>query len=611
MKRKLIDFDVFERMEHDSTAASIHELVQAEPILARALEVESLELHCFGPNDVLFEASDGTYVHATYDVEDKHVTFENIEQLVINEDTERSKAKDLIGDMLDALLEQKEQKAEALLSEYLVLPVTRRLFQEEKKMRVIPKRNDSGDIVGYRKGRWQTTPKKRERSDKTIARSRGKKIAGRKRSDSKKKLLSAKRQRVKQTIGEWASLCENVIDYIQIKQYGPALKESVARYDELGNVVAVRVPSSKVRLEQDMLSFDWKTGETACRTLRNGAQQLAEDIDFCKAVAELKRHSNLADNDALLEQIEKIVSSWPEVLYLTHHELADIVKEALEVTGATNYDDQICDFMAEGILRTAHGAYVDRVAKVMNLAGVEVCEDCDDKYEQFEQVVSEFYPSLDESEQLGMQVFVDLYEAIRNVHTLASDENNELIKNEAADILDELAAVIKQEAEPRLEIAQAAAEWLEDLVETNLGTQSWNVSNSTHITVTGDHPAMAQKARQSYSPAADLGVDAYPSKLPVSDGKTVGSGEEMSNRSWGNEAGSETFPSLRNPYVPKPFGTYTMKGETGVDKAGDATGQWGSSDTWPSLQNPYVPRAETPSTYKMNKGKEADLVVDK
>jgi hypothetical protein len=80
--------------------------------------------------------------------------------------------------------------------------------------------------------------------------------------------------------------------------------------------------------------------------------------------------------------------------------------------------------------------------------------------------------------------------------------------------------------------------------------------------------------------------------------------------SWGNEGGSDTFPNLKNPYIPKPFGDYTMKGEKGVDK--EATGQhhstWQSKDTWPNLHNPHVPKGETPKSYKM---KEKDLIVDK
>jgi hypothetical protein len=84
----------------------------------------------------------------------------------------------------------------------------------------------------------------------------------------------------------------------------------------------------------------------------------------------------------------------------------------------------------------------------------------------------------------------------------------------------------------------------------------------------------------------------------------------MRNRSWSNWGNGETYPELKNPYIPKPFGDYTGT-EKGVDKASDATSQWSSSDTWPALQNPYVPKAETPESYKMNGGKEEDLVVDK
>jgi hypothetical protein len=216
---------------------------------------------------------------------------------------------------------------------------------------------------------------------------------------------------------------------------------------------------------------------------------------------------------------------------------------------------------------------------------------------------------------LEMQVFVDLYEAIREVHVIAGEEGNEELQSEAASYLDELAAVIKQEAEPTLELAADAADWLDTIVESNLESQAWNISNTPHITVTGDHPEMAKKARQSYSPASDFSAN-FNDPAPVSQGNwSMGKGgpeaQEMRNRSWGNESGSETYPSLQNPYVPKPFGTYTMKGEKGVDKASDATAQWSSGDTWPELQNPYVPKAETPQSYKMNKGKEADLVVDK
>ena len=88
-------------------------------------------------------------------------------------------------------------------------------------MRVVPERDADGNIKGYTKARWQTTPKKHERSDKTIARMRSKKIKGRKRSKSTKNLLSSKRKRISKTIGEWANLSHNVLDYVDIKVNGP------------------------------------------------------------------------------------------------------------------------------------------------------------------------------------------------------------------------------------------------------------------------------------------------------------------------------------------------------------------------------------------------------
>ena len=367
----------------------------------------------------------------------------------------------------------------------------------------MPERDSEGNIKGYKKARWQTTPKKHERSDKTIARMRSKKIQGRKRSKSAKKLLGAKRSRIKNTIGEWANLSNNVLDYVDIKVHGPTLKESVVRHGEDGGVAAIRIPNAELRNEQELKSFNWKTLETNSKVLRNGGKQVAEDIDFCKAVADLKRHNAMSDNDALVEAIEGIVGRWPNVLFLTRQELATSIKEALETVGAVNYDDQTCDFMAEGILRVAHEAYVDRVSKVMKMAGAEPCKDCD-QYEQFEQVVSEFYPMLDESDMLEMQVFVDLYEAIREVHVIAGEAGNEELQVEAAEYLDDLAAVIKQESEPTLELAADAADWLDMIVETNLESQGWNVSNTPHITVTGDHPRMAQNARHSYAPASDF-----------------------------------------------------------------------------------------------------------
>jgi hypothetical protein len=97
----------------------------------------------------------------------------------------------------------------------------------------------------------------------------------------------------------------------------------------------------------------------------------------------------------------------------------------------------------------------------------------------------------------------------------------------------------------------------------------------------------------------------------VSDGKSYKGGEAdiMRNKAWGNKGGKGVYPDLNNPYTPKPFGDYTMKGEPGTDKNSDGgLAQDQGSDTWPNLSNPYLPKGETPQSYK---AKSDNLVVDK
>ncbi len=161
-------------------------------------------------------------------------------------------------------------------------------------------------------------------------------------------------------------------------------------------------------------------------------------------------------------------------------------------------------------------------------------------------------------------------------------------------------------------MAGEVAAWLNNLVETNLETAPWNVSNSTYITRAGEHPRMAQNAQHPYTPSRDFSGD-WGDVAPVSDGKNYKGGlaDEMRDNAWGNWSNNNTYPELSNPYVPRPFGKYTINDPDGADKSGDSDwSRWQSNDTWPALQNPYVPKAETPYTFKMNHGKEKDLVVD-
>ncbi len=608
-------------MEKESLSNAEFELVEAEDILARAMDVDYTELHCYGESDVIYSTPDDTYIYASYKVDDDAIILENIEELVLDESQEQQNARKVLATIVDELIEGNETKADNLFDEYINLSITKRVFSEAKKhpsKRLIAKRKKVGGkwkVIGYVAGKKKPHASYSQASGLVAKRAKAKRQATRKLSSGekvrRKKLRQAAHRRygfMKEAADTIANISDNVMEYVNYVEMGPVLKETVAKRDTDGNIVALRIPRVAIRNEGKILSFNWKTMNTDVKVCRDAGKNLAENMDFCKAIAELKRHNAFDDSDALQVTLENIVVQWPNVIYTTHKELSNIVKEALQVIGVTNWDDETCNFMAEGILRTAHSVHADRVEKILKLANSPTCKE----YECFQEAVNELYAKVDEATSVEMQVFYDLYTVVGEIYKTAIRNGDEILQEEAELYINDLAAICDGQLKPDVDLAAEVAEWAYEIVEANLsGAGDWNPSNSVHTTISGDHPDMAKLAK----------VDGIPSKYsgdwgdsaPVSDGKSYKNNlpEKMRNRAWGNVGGPDTYPSLQNPYVPKPFGDYTLKGEPGVDKNSDSGLGQVQGDTWPGLQNPYVPKAETPQSYKMNKGKEQDLVVDK
>ncbi len=640
MKRKLINYDVFERMQKDSLSSAQNELVLAEDVISKALDRDCVQLLSFGESDVTYETSDGTYIHATYQIKEGRVVFENIEELVVEEESEQLHARSTLESMVDSLLDENDAAASAKFSDYLNSSFVRRklknaslnesaLTEDQVKVTVSKPTGKQSPLKNKRQNRGDVA----ERIRKMKITKRRRKAGGggaatiEKKADNARNKLGGstnKRWRVNvrkvkpSTMAEWATMCEHIGQYVDYKEFGPVLKESVTQHDERGNVVGLSLPNSHRRNEGKILSFNWKTLDHEVKVLRAKVKTLHENNNFVRAMADLKRFNNISDDSALQETLENIVSAWPDLIYLSQDELSQSIHLALETGGVKNYDDQVCNFMAEGILRTAHHAYRDRVQKISSLAGASPTEttessDNHDAYAKFQEVVSKFYPTLDESDETDLRVFHDLYSALHEIYQAAYDDGDELMVAELANYLHVCESVLNRERLPDVGVAAEITEWLRDLVETNLAGHDWGVSNDTHMTLNGDHPRMAQNAKHGYTPSSDLEPN-WGGIAPVSDGKSYRGGleDEMRNRSWSNIGGSDTYPDLKNPYVPAPFGKYTIKGEVGAEEGGtDDWSRWQSGDTWPKLQNPYVP-SEAGGTggtgYKM---KSDNLVVDK
>lgn len=599
MRRKLIKQDAFEKITNESVSAAERELIEAQSVLGKALGKDHLALHCFNESTVVFETKDNTFVHASYEIKNDKITFNNIEELVIDESSRNEKRRSILSEMIDSVLVDDAVKAESLFSSYLGMV----RWNEAKNF------GKDDDEKGGKKGKNPFA--KKEKGDK--------KGFGKKHDDAKKADLFKKAKGAGKELAEAYAVSQNVLDYVDFVKVGPVLAESVTKTDERGNVTDLRIPTLRQRNESRLQKADWKTLNHKFADSRKTIPYLSESQEFVRAMSDLYRQNRFSDAAALEEVLENVVRAFPNVLFATQAELSDVIGEALGTAGVKSFDDTTTAFMAEGVLRKAHGAYTERVTQILHLANATKCEANADAYAHFQSVVEGFYPSLDEKFGLERQVFADLYDGLGAVYKKADRQGDKAVKTEAASLANELAAVLNGDIRPDIDLAEEAATWLATIVETNLESGKWNVTSKAHLTVNGDHPDMAKKASTGYSPSKDFSGD-WGDEAPAigQDNHNYKSGKnakEMRNNSWGQEgAKGDIFPGLKNPYVPKPFGDYTMKPEKGVDKDNKDHSLWSSGDTWPNLKNPYVPK-EAGGTggkgYKMKNGKETDLVVDK
>jgi hypothetical protein len=555
-------------------------------------------MRCFTESTVTYETLDNSFVHAGYEIKNGQISFNNIEELVIDESSRKLKQRTILSEMIDAVIVSNNVKAEELFSNYLGMV---RWNEGE-----FPWKKEKGKDKGKDKDEKGGFPWKKGKKDK-------------KNHDEKKNHFFGKAKKAGKELAEAYLIANNVLDYSEFMKVGPTLAESVSKTDEKGNVTDLRIPTIRERNESRLQKFDWRTLNSKVAESRKKIPFFPESQEFCKAIANLNRQNRFSDAQGLDEALDHVVAKWPECLYATQSELAQVIGEALETVGIRSFGDETCDFMAEGILVKAHEAYKEKVAQILHLASAPKMQEGVHPYRFFQYVVESFYPSLDEKFGLERQVFVDLYNSLGSVFKKADRQGDNALKSECASYLNELADALNGNSKPDLELAEESAEFLANIIETNLDMGKWVVSNTPHMTVNGDHPDMAKKAGHGYTPSKDFSGD-WGDEAPAigqdsHDYKSGKHAKTMRNDSWG-QAGDkgEIFPKLKNPYVPKAFGDYTMKGEKGVDKDNKDWSLWSSGDTWPNLKNPYVPK-EVGGTggkgHKMKNGKETDLVVDK
>lgn len=592
MKRKLISFDQFKNMETSSISNVEKQLIESEELLASVLENERVELMFFNESEVVYKNEEEDLIKAEYKITKDSVVFENIEKLIIDEESEAKEGKSIVSQMVDNIIEGKEVVAEQLFNKYLNLPSLKRALSEGVKVKISNPHGKRSKL--YRRKQPRSLVAKRIRAGLITKRKRrGQRVYLKNKTRAARQRLKSinnprARLYVVKTMKEWAQLTENVINYVNYKEMGSLYKECVANFNENGDVTSVSIPTSSRINEGKVLDCGWKTLDTEVKVLRKKAKGLTENEKFVKAVSELNRSNNISDNDSFSTILENLVGVFPEVLYLSLSETSSAVKGCLETVNARNFDDNSCNFIAEAICRTAFEAYSDRASRILNLAGVKLDENSEDNFIGFKDVCENFFSHVDETENADRKVFEDLHTALESLSNIAKESGDEELVKEANELMGECIEIVNGEKEPDIQLAEFVANYLRDIYETNLSTHAWGDPDAPVVSVSGEHPSLKDKAKQSYSPASDLEGDDVDSPAPVSDGKDIKNNDEAQMDVFSSMSDEDsTWPSLKNPYIPDSM-EYTMKGEKGVDKDHEGLAVDQSNDTFPNLKNPFA-----------------------
>lgn len=592
MKKKFIDIETYKNIEKNSLTAAERELQEAVELVGGMLGDTNLEVFCIDENTVTFINSDGNYVQANYEMANDKILLENIEELIVEANHLESVRKEIISKMVENILGEKNEVANNNFSEYFTLPVVRAGLREGIIAEAKKHEDDENDSEegGKKKGKKKLPPALQAYLDKKKGKKHSKKTKKQKRNEKKETLTDKKRFKkvaddVKKKKGdekleEWKNIARNILEFVDYRTNGEVHQSARTQSDNRGNVVKMEIPRVHLRNEGKILMLQYKDMANVMHCRMDALkEQYDSESNWIRAINDLRRFNAMSDHGGLQTAFENVVTVWPKLLYLTRDELATKINETLTLSGAKNFDDDVCAFLADGISRTAHRSYSDRVSKMFSLAGRTA--DTDD-YEQFAIVAESIYKKVDSDALAELQVFKDLYRSISEVNQTARGMGDEATKYETQSLLKVCENVLNHVARPEINVAEDLALYLETLCESaDFDGSAWTIVQP-HLSSVGDNPFIHKYAAENGSPGAHTGPF---NGSPMSDGKSVKVNVEDY---YTGMKGAEMGANLSNPYAPKP-GDFKMHGEKSVSEEGDDLATFQGGDTWPNLKNPYLP----------------------
>jgi hypothetical protein len=583
MKKKFVDFQTYRDIEKGSLTSVERELIEAAELVGRACGDDNVQFYCMTEDTATFVNSDGNFIQANFTVESDKILLENIQELVVEQNNLENARKSVVASMVDQILEDNLSAANDHFSEYFATPVVKASLREG----VITESKKDGKKK-KKKGMPEGLKKYLEKHGSPLHKG---KTSKKDKRDMKKGTLDHKRLKdVAKKAGdhkvkEWASIAKNILEFVDFRTNGDLYQSVRTQRDGKGNITGLSVPRTSVRNEGKVLMLQYKDmANIIDGRYKTLCESFSQQPTWIKAVVDMRRYNAMSSNEDLQQCFENVVAAWPALIYLRREEVADKINEALSLSGVKNFSDETCAFLADGVVRTAHKTYTDKVGKIFNIAGKAA--DLDD-FDAFANVAEAVFAKADETARSEKQVFKDLYRSLSEVYNISRRTGDEATCVEVASLIHECETVLKNESKPSLLVAEDLALYLEAATQSlDFDGAPWTVMAPV-ISLNGDNPFIHKYGPMNGAPGDHTG----PYKLsPSSDGHSVkvdlGDMEYYTGMK-----GNDLNPQVRNPYVPQ-AGDFVIKGATPIASDKDELGTFGDKDTWPALSNPYIPGQE-------------------
>lgn len=437
MQTKVVPSTLLSRFREEGFHGRERELKAAEEQLAERLGLEKLSLHSFNETTAIYEAPNGHYVRAGYKINRNkgEVFFAEFADLRVNNQSLQRENREDLSKLVGSLLDEDTSTAEQVLQKYLE---RRRVIKEATEDVLVTPKEDIPQGPGEEEIR-----------------------------------ASNIRQAVQEALGTAALFeMESVV--------GGAAKKVGIDFNTMKNAAQ---QASKEYGSEPVQQITLKTIDTQAQsrlatdrqekmveevvTARRSITPLREKEAFAEATKKVKTLNATGELDQIGEAMSELVTSAPELLYLTIDELAEEVRGVLEAADAKNWDDQLCLDIAEGAQKLAAGVYTKKAARISEAAAVlwEGDEEVsDDNWEAYKEVTHRLFNRIVEGEKSLQRSAQEVTEIIERVVPILQDEGYRAQNTDITAIARSLGRFKKELETPTLEKLEEVVKFITDYI---------------------------------------------------------------------------------------------------------------------------------------------------